>query len=154
VRDAAIRLTLAAVATALVAACGSNAPSAAPSSTPGPDRLDGTAWTLVSIDDQSVAAPAPDAVPTLAFAEGMASGNAGCNTFTGSYTVDGPSLTFGPLASTKKACAPAVGDLETAYLAALQGVTAWAVPADAPMGTQLTLTGSGAKLVYRAPAGG
>jgi heat shock protein HslJ len=151
---AATRLSLALLVAALVAGCGSSTPSVAPSATPAPDRLDGTTWALVSMDDQPVTLPAADMVPTLAFDAGTASGNAGCNTFTGSYTVDGPSLTFGPLASTKKACVPEVGAVETAYLAALQAVTAWAVPADAPMGTQLTLTGGGAKLVYAAPAGG
>ena len=41
-------------------------------------QFDGTLWTLASMDDQPVSAPTPDAVPTLAFAGGMASGNAGC----------------------------------------------------------------------------
>lgn len=36
--------------------------------------------------------------------EGEVNGNGGCNNFFGSYTQDGNSITFGPLASTKKAC--------------------------------------------------
>ncbi len=47
-------------------------------------------------------------------------GTAGCNQFNGGYTVAGEDLTFGPLATTRKACAdPAVGQQETDYLAAL-----------------------------------
>jgi heat shock protein HslJ len=49
-----------------------------------------------------------------------ASGSAGCNNFNGGFTVDGQQLTFGPLATTRKACAdPAIGQQETDYLAAL-----------------------------------
>lgn len=36
--------------------------------------------------------------------EGEVNGNGGCNNFFGSYTQDGNAITFGPLASTKKAC--------------------------------------------------
>jgi heat shock protein HslJ len=36
--------------------------------------------------------------------EGEVSGNGGCNNFFGSYTQEGNAITFGPLASTKKAC--------------------------------------------------
>ena len=43
---------------------------------------------------------------------------------------------------------------EQACLAALAGVTTWAIPQDAPIGTQLTLTGSGPKLVFGSPPSG
>lgn len=36
--------------------------------------------------------------------EGEVNGNGGCNIFFGSYTQEGNAITFGPLASTKKAC--------------------------------------------------
>jgi len=52
------------------------------------------------------------------------------------------------------ACPGTVMAFEQAYLAALEGVTTWAVPQDAPMGTQLTLSGAGPKLVFGKPAGG
>ncbi len=142
-------LAAAALTVILVAACGSSTPS--PSPTPAPDRLDGTSWALESIDDQPLPDGVADNVPTLAFAGGSVSGGAGCNTFTGSYTLDGNSLSFGPLAVTAMACEPDVSAVETAYLAALGGVSSWAVPADAAMGTELTLTGSGPKLVFQAP---
>ena len=127
----------------LVAACG----GAAATPSPAADRLSGTTWALTSVDDQAVPA---DVVVTLAFAAGTASGSSGCNTYTGPYTVDGQSLDFGALASTRMACAGAAMALEQAYLAALDGVTTWAVPQDVAMGTELTLTGSGPKLRVRA----
>ena len=133
-------------------ACGgagdSGTPGAQASTTP--DRLDGTTWGLITVDGQ----PAPDGVTaTLDLASGMASGSSGCNTYSGPYTVDGPSLAIGPFASTERACAEPAMSFEQAYLAALAGVTTWAVPQDIPIGRQLTLTGSGPILVFGPPAG-
>ena len=90
---------------------------------------------------------------TLAFASGKASGTSGCNQYNGSYTVDGQSLEFGTMSMTAMACAGPAMALEQAYVAALDGVTTWAVPQDVAMGTELTLTGSGPKLVFGKPSG-
>ena len=142
----------------VLAGCGGVPPSngavapASPDATPrGADTLDGTTWALGSIADQPV--PASTGA-TLAFASGTASGTSGCNTFSGPYAVDGQSLDIGPLTSTRKACPGPVMATEQAYFAALEAVTTWAVPQDAPMGTQLTLTGTAPKLVFGRPAGG
>ncbi len=43
---------------------------------------------------------------TLDFGDGDLSANAGCNTLAGGYTVDGGTLTAGPLAMTEMACEP------------------------------------------------
>lgn len=62
---------------------------------------------------------------TLRFgSNGAASGRGGCNHFTGSFTVSGGELRFGPLAATMKACIPAVADQEQKYFAALSAVRA------------------------------
>ena len=50
---------------------------------------------------------------------GELSGSGGCNNFFGTYTVDGETLTIGPLASTKKMCASGMME-EQAFLSALQ----------------------------------
>jgi heat shock protein HslJ len=57
----------------------------------------------------------------------MVSGNAGCNDYTGSYTVDGEKLTIGPLAATKKACGPAETAVETAFLAVMGHVATYSI---------------------------
>ena len=57
------------------------------------------------------------------------SGSAGCNTYNGTYTVDGSSISFGPLATTKMACPVAETAVETAYLAGLAGVKTWSIQA-------------------------
>lgn len=63
---------------------------------------------------------AADSRQFVAFkAEGEVVGHGGCNRFFGSYQTDGgSSLSFGPLASTKMACADL--DQEYAFLQALQ----------------------------------
>jgi heat shock protein HslJ len=58
------------------------------------------------------------------------SGSAGCNTFNGTYTIDGHAITFGPLATTRMACADDVMAIEDAYLAALDGASSWSIGED------------------------
>ena len=76
------------------------------------------------------------------------SGNAGCNDYTGSYTVEGDTLTIGPLAATKKACGPAETAVETAFMTVMGRVATYAVSggslelktADAKVGLKFTAT--------------
>lgn len=51
------------------------------------------------------------------------SGHAGCNSFSGSFVETGPVVKIGPLATTRKMCAPALMDLEGKMLSALQAAT-------------------------------
>ena len=72
-----------------------------------------------------------DLQPTIEFApDGSVSGFAACNTFSGTYTTDGATLTLGPLASTRIGCQPPASAVEAAYLGALSGVSAWAIEPD------------------------
>ena len=88
-----------------------------------PDLV-GTEWILGDLPGQVLA----DVRPTLSFSgDGTVSGNAGCNTFTGTYSADGSTLTFGPLATTRMACEGAKGTLETAFVGALQATTAYEI---------------------------
>lgn len=69
-----------------------------------PLDLAGTAWRLGGlIDGSSSSAPVPDSSVTLTFTADALSGKA-CNTFNGSYTLDGDSIRIGPLMSTRMAC--------------------------------------------------
>jgi heat shock protein HslJ len=125
-------LALGMVVLVAVAACSS-------SSTATTADLEGT-WQLSSVttaDGQQVTVP-EGVSPTLQVQGEQVSGNAGCNTFSGGYTLDGDTIAFGPLASTRMACADPVNAVESAYLAALDAVNQVALD-----GNTLTLSVSG-----------
>ena len=63
----------------------------------------GTTWNLAELNKEKIQHPGPE-VPHLRFEAEKVSGNDGCNNFFGGYTLDGNSLKFGILASTRKAC--------------------------------------------------
>lgn len=86
--------------------------------------LAGTTWVLQELGGATLV----DVEPTVTFGgDGTVSGSAGCNTFNGTYELDGTALAFGPLATTKMACADPTMFVESAFLAALAGVTGWSV---------------------------
>jgi len=91
------------------------AAAGAPSGAP---YLVGTTWRL---EDLAGAGALDSAAATLEFpAEGQVAGNASCNRFSGPVTIAGDSITFGPQAVTRMACADSVMGQESAYLEALQ----------------------------------
>jgi heat shock protein HslJ len=88
--------------------------------------LDGTSWLLAEGKDMSI----PQEVRmTIAFAAARVSGSSGCNRFTGTYQEDGESISLGPLAGTRMACADEVMTAERAYLAALAEAASWSATA-------------------------
>lgn len=68
------------------------------------DYLENATWHLRAIDDTNVVngddTPWFRADPT----QGRVEGFAGCNGFTGPYRAGGTTVTFGPLATTRRAC--------------------------------------------------
>ena len=109
------------------------------------------AWNVTGYNNgaEAVVSPLTGTTLTATFADdGTVSGNAGCNTFNGPYTLDGTSLTVGPLATTMKACEQAIMDQETQFLTALQTPTAVETS-----GATVTLrAASGATQVVLAPS--
>jgi len=92
------------------------------------EGISGTSWDLV---EMGTTAEFARIVPTIEFgADGRVSGSAGCNTFNGTYTLDGQTIALGPLAATKMACEPPASAVEAEYLAALSGVAAWSIEPD------------------------
>ncbi|MFE2878638.1 META domain-containing protein [Streptomyces roseus] len=92
---------------------------------PAPDApLTATAWTVTSLVSGGTAASVPvEAVGKAVFTiapDGSASGSLGCNRFSAKAAVEGATLTFGPLTSTRMACEGPRGELE-ANLTALFG---------------------------------
>jgi heat shock protein HslJ len=79
--------------------------------------LNGTSWQLGKIGDQPVQ---EGTQPTLQFTQpGQVSGSGSCNRFSGTVTFSGDAISFGPLASTKMACADSINSQETQYFYAL-----------------------------------
>lgn len=101
-----------------------------------PDTLAGSNWTFVSIAGTPVAA---DRSTSLAFETDRLSGSAGCNRFSGGYSLTGDTLTAGPLMATKMACPGAGMAQESAFFTLMRGPVSLRFPTD---GT-LVLTGEG-----------
>ncbi len=89
---------------------------------PEPGGVDLTlgSWLVVAMNGEFVQG---ERVPQIEFGEaGQVSGTSGCNRFTGSYTIAGDQLTFGPLASTRMACNDALNAQEAAFFKTLTKV--------------------------------
>lgn len=139
---------LALLAALALAGCQGGSPDAALTPDgPGSQRpaadapLTVTTWLVGSV--AGVTAPEGRARFTLA-PDGGASGNLGCNRFSAPATVDGATLTLGPLTSTRMACEGPAGDVERALTSLFgSGPLTWRVRAGiltltAPDGRTLT----------------
>jgi len=108
-----------------ITACSHASGGASPRAAP----LEGTRWVLAEIGGNRAAMGLDDEPVTLQLdrAVRLATGYAGVNRFSGVYDLDGASLRFGPLATTRRAGPPEAESLETAVLAALAAVSGWKV---------------------------
>lgn len=63
-------------------------------------------WELEQMHGESIDPGEFAKIPALNFdkAESRISGNSGCNSMSGSYTINEDKITFGPIAQTKMAC--------------------------------------------------
>lgn len=79
--------------------------------------LTGGEWLVEDINNEGVM----DILQTtLAFVDnGQVSGTGGCNRYTGTYDLTDDTLSFGPLAATRKACPPAISNQEQKFFEVL-----------------------------------
>lgn len=63
-------------------------------------------WQLEEINGEAIDSGEFAKIPELNFdkAEGRVSGNSGCNSMSGSYSINEDKIKFGPIAQTKMAC--------------------------------------------------
>jgi heat shock protein HslJ len=102
-------------------------------------------WELVQFSRDGAVVPAPvGGRATLTVADGQLSGTSFCNSYSGSYRLDGDALTVSELGGTEIGCAADLMDAEAAYLAAL-GSADQAATADG----YLVLSGDDAELRFR-----
>jgi heat shock protein HslJ len=93
---------------------------AAAADSPGAFSLENTAWVLEDFEGKGIVEKSR---ATLAFGLGYrVSGNASCNRFFGTATVDGDKLHLSQMGATRMVCSRAMMDQETAYLKALGNV--------------------------------
>jgi heat shock protein HslJ len=106
----------------MLMACASQSGAAGGGGSPFPTAtsLVGSEWVLVDLGGTPV--PEESRKATLVFFEpGKVSGSGSCNRFTAPVEVGELGvMKIGPLASTRMACLPPLGDQESAYLTALQ----------------------------------
>jgi putative lipoprotein len=111
-----------------------------------PVSLQGTAWQLTTIEGAPLAA---GTAADIRFDAGRAGGRGGCNSFGGSYTVEGDRLRFGDIMSTQMACDTPRMELELRVHDLLAKVDSYAIDESGA----LTLSAADkALLVYRPAA--
>ena len=112
-------LTLAVAVLLSLGACGVVGP-------PAGDPLEGTSWRLVTLGGAGLI---PGTEITLTFEQRQVHGSSGCNTYGGSYEVDGDKITMTDLYNTEMACMDPQGvmDQETEYLELLRDAQAFQI---------------------------
>jgi len=85
-----------------------------------------TEWWVEDIDGKGVIDMSHTTVHFLE--QGGVVGDTGCNRYRGSAEISGASISFGPMAGTRKACAPALMDQEMKFYQAVAKVASWEVP--------------------------
>jgi len=99
---------------------------------PKPDRaLTETYWKLVQLGDRAVQVAPNQREPHLILRTtgNRVGGSGGCNRIMGSFTLDGPTLSFGQMAATQMACLEGM-EQESAFLQALDKVKGWQAHGD------------------------
>jgi heat shock protein HslJ len=102
--------------------------------------IEGPEWHLVEVSGIPVSSLASERIPFIKFdaLKNEAAGYAGCNNFFGGYELDGSSLKFGTVVSTRMFCPDLQMSLETEVFKALDKTRGW----DIRNGELLLLDGS------------
>lgn len=96
----------------LAAGCGSKSnPTLAPDAVQ--KEFVGKTWICESMFNRDL--PEDSGIVIEFKEDGTVSGSGGCNNFTGTYTITGDVISFGPLATTKKACGPVLTEREYTF---------------------------------------
>ncbi len=125
---------------ALMAVGADSIGSAADMPSGNASSLAGTSWNLTTLNGDDIAPPIR--VTAEFSADGMMSGESGCNRYNVTYEVDGDSISIGPAMSTMMACDEASMAVENAYMTALASAVTYRLDGDT-----LTLTDADATAV-------
>lgn len=106
---------------------------ASPEGSPGAETgLENTNWTLVSFGSPGAEQPLVEgSAITLMLAGGQAGGSGGCNSYGGTYQVNGNNISFGQITSTLMACQDErITEQEQLYFAALESASQYQIEGD------------------------
>lgn len=112
-------------------AADSVAPDTAPVAPQQDTSLTSGEWALVALGGQPAPLGAGDRPATMIFTPGTnrVTGFSGCNRASGSYQLNGTTLTFGPLIMTRMACDKGM-ELEQRYAATMDSTRGYRLTAD------------------------
>ena len=123
---------------------GSDSAAGAVAETMKPDvTLTNTYWKLVELNGAEVKPGEGKELHMILRGGDQVAGYAGCNQFTGSVTVNGDGLAFGPMASTRRMCADVMAQ-EDAYLQALESAQRYEIS-----GEDLAIENANGEIVLR-----
>lgn len=102
---------------------------------PEPQALAGTSWRVTGYNNgrEAVVSVIAGTIVTMTFStDGKVSGSTGCNRYTAPYVSEGPKLTLGAIAATRRKCTLPEGvmEQERQFLKALEAVTSAGVDGD------------------------
>lgn len=94
-----------------------------------------TSWNVTGYNNgkEAVVSPIIETNPTLVFGDdGTVSGSAGCNTYSGAYSINGESISIGTLATTRRMCIEPEGimEQELSFLTYLEKAETWLIQGD------------------------
>lgn len=135
----------------LIAGCAPEDPATAESSAAAPESetmkpdvtLTNTYWKLVELNGGAVALGEGGELHMILRGDDQVGGYAGCNQFTGSVTVTGDGIAFGPIASTRRMCPDGMAQ-EDSFLQALENASRFAIA-----GEDLAIENAGGEVTMR-----
>lgn len=96
-----------------------------------PAAIEGTTWNLTgTVATEAISSLPADAVASLTITDGQAAVATGCNNGSGTVEVGDGTLTFGPLATTRKMCGDELMALEAFTLQVLDGEVTYTIDGD------------------------
>jgi heat shock protein HslJ len=107
-------------------------------------NLAGTGWRVLRVDD---VVPVAGSEPTIAFTNGQMEGTTGCNSYGGPVAIQGATFTAGDMTMTLVGCLDEIGEMETAFLRAID--QADSIGAE---GANLVIRGAGGTILLRPDA--
>lgn len=94
-------------------------------------RPEGRTWDVTGYNNgrQAVVGPKTGTRITATFDQGTVSGEAGCNTYRATYSIDGNRIAIGKIGASRMMCEAPVMDQEREFLAALETASTWSIDA-------------------------